>query len=85
MAISLDMKQVSIQDLKAQLSGVVAEAEAGEAVVITSHNKPVARIDPIGTRHVHPATEKRDRLRPALKRATRGRYLKALLDDRGDR
>ena len=38
------MKQVSIQDLKATLSAVIAEVESGETVVITRHNVPVARL-----------------------------------------
>lgn len=36
--------QVAIHELKAQLSRCVARASAGEVIVITSHNKPVARL-----------------------------------------
>jgi prevent-host-death family protein len=35
---------VAIHELKAQLSRCVAQASAGEVIVITSHNKPVARL-----------------------------------------
>lgn len=35
---------VAIHELKAQLSRCVAQAGAGEVIVITSHNKPVARL-----------------------------------------
>ena len=36
--------QVAIHELKAQLSRCIAQASAGEVIVITSHNKPVARL-----------------------------------------
>lgn len=36
--------QMPIHELKAQLSRCVARAHAGEVIVITSHNKPVARL-----------------------------------------
>lgn len=36
--------QVAIHELKAQLSRCVAQASAGEVIVITSHSKPVARL-----------------------------------------
>jgi len=80
------MKQVSIQDLKAGLSAAVAEAEAGRTIVITRHNTPVAQLGPAATIHVHRGTRVgTSRIRPALKRGTRGRYLAVLLDDRGTR
>lgn len=80
------MKQVSIQALKSGLSAVVAEAQAGRTIVITRHNTAVAQIGPTATAHVHYGTRVgAARLRPALKRGTNGRYLAALLDDRGTR
>jgi prevent-host-death family protein len=36
--------RVAIHELKAQLSRCVARASAGEVILITSHNKPVARL-----------------------------------------
>jgi prevent-host-death family protein len=36
--------RVAIHELKAQLSRCVAQAKAGEVIVITSHNRPVARL-----------------------------------------
>ena len=36
--------QVAINELKAGLSGFVARARKGEVIVITSHDKPVARL-----------------------------------------
>lgn len=80
------MKKVSIKDLKGGLSAVVAEAEAGHTIVITRHNEPVARLMPIGHEPVHRGVRVgTTRVRPALKRSTRGRYLAVLREDRGER
>lgn len=80
------MKQISIQDLKARLSAAVAEAESGSTIVITRHNEPVARLSPARLPYVHRATPAASgRLKPALKRGTKGRYLEVLLEDRGNR
>jgi len=80
------MKKVSIQGLKAKLSATVAEAENGETILITRHNTPVAQLSPALTGHLHRgARVGKARLRPALKRATRGRYLAMLIEDRGNR
>ena len=82
----MDMKQVSIQDLKAHLSAAVAEAHAGRTIVITRHNEPVAELGPTRTEHVHRgARVGTGRVLPALKRGTKGRYLAVLLEDRGAR
>ena len=80
------MKQISIQDLKARLSTVVAEAEAGSTLLITRHNEPVAQLSPARAQHLHRGKHVgHGRLQPAVKRGTRGRYLAVLLDDRGNR
>jgi prevent-host-death family protein len=80
------VKQISIQDLKAQLSAIVAEAQAGRTIVVTRHNEPVAHLGPAQSAHVHPSRRPAaGRLKPAVKRGTKGRYLKVLLDDRGER
>lgn len=80
------MKRISIQDLKAQLSAAVAEAQSGRTIVITRHNEPVARLGPARPPHVHRGTRAgTGRLRPALKRGTKGRYLAVLMEDRGNR
>ena len=77
------MKEISIQDLKAQLSAAIAEAESGHIILITRHNRPVARLAPAGVSHVHVGKKLRSsHLKPLLKQATRGRYLSVLLDDR---
>jgi prevent-host-death family protein len=80
------MKQISIQDLKARLSGAVAEAESGQTIVITRHNEPVARLMPADPPHVHRGKSVgTGRLRPVIKRGTNGKYLAVLRDDRGNR
>jgi len=81
------MKRVSIKDLKAGLSAAVAEAEAGRTLVVTRHNEAVAQLGPA---HVVAPVHRGSRVgqgsfQPALKRATKGRYLTVLLDDRGSR
>lgn len=38
------MADVSIQDLKRNLSAYLARAEAGESLVVTRHGRPVVRI-----------------------------------------
>lgn len=80
------MKRISVQDLKAQLSGAIAEAEAGETWLVTRHNQAVARLGPAVSPHVHVgAHQGAFTLRPAVTRGTNGRYLAVLLDDRCER
>jgi prevent-host-death family protein len=80
------MIRISIQDLKARLSAAVAEAESGSTIVITRHNEPVAQLCPARLPEVHAGRSVGTvRLRPAVKRATKGRYLSVLMEDRGER
>ena len=80
------MKQISIQDLKATLSAVVAEAESGSTILITRHNQAVAQLGPASPPGVHQGNSAvRGRLEPAVARGSKGRYLDLLLEDRGDR
>ena len=80
------MKRISIQDLKASLSATVAEAEAGNTIIVTRHNEPVAHLGPARVDPVHRShAAGQGRLRPAIRRGTKGRYLAVLLDDRGNR
>lgn len=39
--------EVSVRELKANLSAVLRQVEAGESAVITSHRKPVAQLKPL--------------------------------------
>lgn len=80
------MKRVSIQDLKARLSEIVAEAESGRTILVTRHNEPVARLSPSGTDDVHRGKRVgTGPIKPALRRGTRGRFLAVLMEDRGGR
>ena len=79
------MRRISIQDLKAQLSGAMSEAESGSTIVITRHNEPVAQLSPARPHHVHRGTRVgTGRLKPAMTRGTKGRYLAVLMEDRGN-
>lgn len=80
------MKQISIQDLKGRLSAAVAEAESGATIIVTRHNEPVAQLGPTRPLHLHGGTSSGPpRLKPAIKRGTKGRYLAVLVEDRGTR
>lgn len=79
------MKKVTIQDLKAQLSSVIAEAEAGASILVTRHGTPVARLGPAAGHTHRGADADKVRLRPAIRRNTQGRYLAVLDEDRGNR
>jgi prevent-host-death family protein len=80
------MKRVSIQDLKAQLSAAIVEAESGKTIIVTRHNEPVAQLGPARLQHVLRGEKVgTGRITPALRRATRGRYLTALNEDRANR
>jgi len=80
------MKQISIQDLKASLSAAISEAEAGNTIVITRHNEPVAKLAPANPPHVHEGKNVGTAgIKPAFKRKKKIPYLEVLLDDRGQR
>jgi prevent-host-death family protein len=80
------VKRISIQDLKSRLSSAVAEAEAGETILVTRHNQPVAQLGPAREAHVHRGKlVGKGGLKPAIKEGTRGRALALLLEDRGNR
>lgn len=77
------MKRISIQSLKARLSAVIAEAESGQTILITRHNQAVAHLIPAALMKTHGDSEAATiPLRPLLRRATKGRYLEVLLEDR---
>lgn len=42
------MKQVGVYEAKSKLSQLVDQAARGEAVVITKHGRPVAKLVPVG-------------------------------------
>lgn len=80
------MKQVSIEDLKAGLSAVIAEAEAGRSVLVTRRHRPVAVVGPALPSGVRRGTKVgTSSLRPAVTVNTKGRILAVLAEDRGRR
>jgi prevent-host-death family protein len=84
--VELAMRQISIQDLKANLSGAISEAESGNTIIITRHNEPVAKLIPAHPQFVHGHTNlAKEGIKPALKRGKKIPYLDVLLKDRGDR
>ena len=42
------MESIGLFEAKTHLSELIARAERGEEVIITRHNKPVAKLVPIG-------------------------------------
>ena len=77
------MKKVSLYELKRDLSGLVREAAEGEPILITRHERPVATLSSAALEHVHVGSRfGKGKLTPLLRRATRGKYLEALAEDR---
>lgn len=77
------MKTVSLQDLKRHLSALVTEAAKGETILITKHDKPIARLDAAGSQYLHVGDlVGTGGIKRLLRNATKGRYLDILLDDR---
>ena len=78
------MESVPMYGLKKERASIVAEAEAGNDVIITRHNKPVARLPRPGTEYLHVGCQfGKARLKPAVKGKTAGRYPRILKEDRG--
>lgn len=80
------MEAIGLFEAKTHLSELVARAERGEEVVITRHNKPVAKLVPIAAVESD-APAKRQAVN-ALLRSARGRTLGTdwkLLRDEGRR
>lgn len=48
---------VPVRELKANLSEMLARAQNGEVIEVTSHNKPIARITGIPAADTHPLGE----------------------------
>lgn len=67
------METIGLFEAKTHLSELVARAEQGEEVVITRHNKPVAKLVPVVPLD-HDAQQRRQAIE-ALIGASRGRRL----------
>lgn len=77
------MREISLQELKRQISHWIELARSGETIVITKHKKPVAKLTaaiPPGV-HVGKNFGKGHPTR-LFDNATNGEYLKVLLEDR---
>ena len=59
------MESIGLFEAKTHLSELIARAERGEEVIITRHNKPVAKLVPIG-RAVVDSTQRRQAALAAL-------------------
>lgn len=77
------MKKVPMNDLKQDLASYVGEAAEGIEILITRHNKPVARLCRPGMEHLHQGARfGHANLKPAVQGKTGGRFLEILHDDR---
>ena len=65
------MKRTGVAELKAQLSRYLARVKAGEEIVVTERNVPVARLVPVGERERD--SELRDLERQGIVRVGTGR------------
>ena len=77
------MKKVPIHEIKRNLAAFVSEAARGERILITRHGRPTATLEASGREHlVVGERSSRARLRPALRNASRGKFLEVLSADR---
>ena len=73
-----------MKGLKQDLSSIIADAGNGAEILITRHNRPVARLTRPAADHSHRGARFGNAaLKPALRAKTAGRYLEFLDDDRG--
>lgn len=80
------MKSVPIQDLKQSLSAYIAEAEAGEPILITRHGRPIARLTAADLPHCRVGSRLgQGALEPVIRGGLGGRALEILDQDRRDR
>ncbi len=79
------MKTVSVDQLKRHLSAFLKETKQGEPILVTRHNKPIARLTSATSVQVHRGRHfgegRLEPLKPGSS-ATSGRYLEVLRDDR---
>ena len=77
------MKQVSLKTFKEGLSKWAEEAHSGITVEVTRYNSPFFRLGPVTEAGLHVGRRAgRAELTKLLKRASKGRYLKVLAEDR---
>jgi len=72
-----------MHDLKQELASYVGEASGGADILITRHNKPVARLSRPEMEHLHRGScFGKATLKPAVRGKTAGHFLQILNDDR---
>jgi antitoxin (DNA-binding transcriptional repressor) of toxin-antitoxin stability system len=77
------MKRVTMNELKQDLASYIGEAAEGMDILITRHNKPIAKLSRPGMERLRQGARFGNaNLKPAVKRKTEGRYLEILQDDR---
>lgn len=81
------MKQVGVAELKNNLSRYLRSVEAGEELEVTDHDRPIARLIPVGTKTrleirppLRPFSEIRDKVYPPTSGSVD--YVELLLEDR---
>jgi len=80
------MKTVPLHELKQNLSSLVREAEEGETIIVTRHNRPVVQLGPtVCHHHLHVGSRVGKPLpKPLRLRATKGKFLAVLQEDRNN-
>jgi len=77
--------QTSIRDLKNHLSQYLRRAQRGEEIVVTSHNRPVAKLIPASSEEAgtqlsrHAWLQELDKLREDLAMAANGKPMSRLV------
>jgi len=84
------MMQTSIRDLKNHLSQYLRRAQRGEEIVVTSHNRPVAKLIPASSEEAgtqlsrHAWLQELDKLREDLAMAANGKPMSQLVVEMRD-
>ena len=79
----IGMKTVSLDELKRNLSSLVAAAAGGERILITRHRRPVASLSRADLEDVHVGSSGRTgEPQAAPSRGNAGAYLEVLIEDR---
>jgi len=82
--------QTSIRDLKNHLSQYLRRAQRGEEIVVTSHNRPVAKLIPASSEEAgtqlsrHAWLQELDKLREDLAMAANGKPMSQLVVEMRD-
>ena len=80
----MTVRQISITEFKAHCTEEIREVEKGNVILqVTRHGKPVVTIGSAGSEHLHVGSKVgKGSLKPLLHRASKGKYLELLAEDR---